>query len=143
MPLRAAKGKGKKQTGAKRRKVIVTEQRAAAEPKGPRGRPTNAERQWRAAATNGLPGAIDEASDLAAAGPSTGTHPRRLASAPTRFNDESELESPIKSDSDSNISDAEVDAELNSNGDGSEDEEDAALAATLAEAAAALRSAQV
>eukprot|EP00731_Ephydatia_muelleri_P001317 Em0001g1317a len=96
-------------------------QRAAAEPKGPRGRPTNAERQWRAAATNGLPGAIDEASDLAAAGPSTGTHPRQLASAPTRFNDESELESPIESDSDSNLSDAEVDDELNANGDGSED----------------------
>ena len=75
LPLRSAKGKVKKKMGAKRRKVIFTEQRAAAESKGPRGRPTNAERQRRAAATTGLPGAIDEASDLAAAGPSTGTIP--------------------------------------------------------------------
>ena len=37
------------------------------------------------------------------------------------FNDESELESPIESDTDSNLSDAEVDYELNANGDGSEE----------------------
>eukprot|EP00731_Ephydatia_muelleri_P008335 Em0004g673a len=113
MPLRVAKGKGKKQTGAKQRKG-VSKQRAAAEPKRSQGRPTNAERQRRAAATTGY-----------------------------RFNDgasESELESPIgiESNSNSNGSDAEVDDELNSNGDGSEDEEeDAAMAATLTEAAAA------
>ena len=44
------------------------------------------------------------------------------------------------SESDSDLSDAEVDDELHSNGDASEDEEeDAALAATFAEAAGALR----
>eukprot|EP00731_Ephydatia_muelleri_P034776 Em0076g9a len=112
-PMSCAKGKGKKQTGAKQRKG-ASKQRAAAEPKRSQGRPTNAERQRRAAATTGY-----------------------------RFNDgasESELESPIgiESDSDSNCSDAKVDDELNSNGDGSEDEEeDAAMAATLTEAAAA------
>ena len=52
MPLRAAKGKGKKQMGAKQRKG-VSKQRAAAEPKRSQGRPTNAERQRRAAATTG------------------------------------------------------------------------------------------
>ncbi|KAL5496688.1 hypothetical protein EMCRGX_G013028 [Ephydatia muelleri] len=120
MPLRVAKGKGKKQTGAKQRKG-VSKQRAAAEPKRSQGRPTNAERQRRAAAT-------------------TGYRYRLMRRQIRLLLGLLPLESPIgiESNSNSNGSDAEVDDELNSNGDGSEDEEeDAAMAATLTEAAAA------
>ena len=135
LPLRAAKGK--KKTAGKRKKV--TEPREAVEPKRPRGRPKNAERLRRAATTSTtttttvlvIPDVIDEA------GPSTDTsiRPRRLTRAPSRFND-----GASESESDSDLSDAEVDDELRSNGDASEDEEeDAALAATFAEAAGALR----
>ena len=75
LPLMSCQGKGQDTNRGNGNKKGATEQRTAAEPKRPLGRPTNAKRQHRAATTTGLPRSINEASDDATAGLTADTCP--------------------------------------------------------------------